>query len=166
MINLTNHFIVAGVALSIGFVTGYRCADKSAQIEQLEKDSLAYQQEIKNLQNVLDKEHKWNDEAETQAEQTAQNVENAKQTFSSALNSINSIIDSLHESDSLEQPAKVPYSASVAGESAKCSNAKCNCKNTEAFRKLSQELLIISKDCDIQNSYLKQCVGLYNSIRN
>lgn len=165
MVNLTNHFIVASVAICIGFLAGYRCADKSAQIEQLERDSLAYQQTISNLQNTLKTEHKWNEQAEAQAIETAQNVADAEQVYKNAVSGINAILDGVHTSDSARQSATMSDTASTAGESAKCSNVKCNCKNTEAFRRLSKELLIISKDCDIQNSYLKQCVGLYNAIR-
>lgn len=165
MVNLTNHFIVAGVAVCIGFLAGYRCADKSAQIEQLERDSLAYQQTISNLQNTLNTEHKWNEQAEAQTVKTAQDVADAEQVYKSAVSGINAILDRVHTSDSARQSATMPDTASASGKSAKCSDLKCNCKNAEAFRKLSKELLIISKDCDIQNSYLKQCVGLYNSIR-
>jgi DNA repair exonuclease SbcCD ATPase subunit len=166
MVNLTNHFIVAGVAVCVGFLIGYRYADNSAQIEQLERDSLAYQQTISNLQNTLDTEHKWNDQAEAQTVKTAQDVADAEQVYKSAVSGINAILDRVHTSDTARQSATMPDTASTAGKSAKCPTVKCNCKNTEAFRRLSKELLIITKDCDIQNSYLKQCVGLYNTIRN
>lgn len=158
---------VAGVTglicLAVGFFCGYEFSDGKAQIQRYEAIKSTLETDNANLKKQLVIEHERQASAQRAEEITHKELEALETQFHAAIDELNAFqLQQLTYTSS--NGAALPDSSAVADSAPTNKESKCDCKNEREFQKLYEKQMIIARDCDINDAYLRQCIALYNSL--
>jgi len=155
--------LISSVAVFIaGTFTGYSIRDDQAEIDRLNLERSALEEENKNLIKQLEVEHEYQEAAQVTAEQTKKDLDELEDRYTDAVNELNAL--------QLSQLTYVPEDTSALSENAGVTTAvskgssKCAGKDKTKFQRLYEEQLMIAKDCDINSTYLNNLIEWYGSL--
>lgn len=162
MLSIKNTLILGAVAFAVGYIAGYATRDDQAEIERLNVAKYALDQERANLIQQLEVEHEHQKTAQINAAKTQEDMDNLEKRYASAIDELNALqLQFTEYTDSDTATLSKDASASSAVSQGKCD---CSGKDKRAFQKLLNDQMIVSKDCDINATYLNNLIEWYGSI--
>lgn len=162
MLSIKNTLILGAVAFAVGYIAGYATRDDQAEIERLNVAKYALDQERANLIQQLEVEHEHQKTAQINAAKTQEDMDDLEKRYASAIDELNALqLQFTEYTDSDTATLSKDASASSAVSQGKCD---CSGKNKRAFQKLLNDQMIVSKDCDINATYLNNLIEWYGSI--
>lgn len=156
--------ITSLAAFAVGFTVGYSFRDDKAEVERLETVQAALKQENENLIKELEILHEYEKAAQATAEQTQEDLASLESRYADAIAELNYMQLQQLEYDSDDSSA-LSEDASVAKPVSQ-STSKCTGADKAKFQRLYEKQLMISKDCDINSTYLNNLIDWYSSISN
>lgn len=162
MLSIKNTLIAGAVAFAVGYLAGYAVRDDQAEIERLNIAQASLEQERANLIQQLEVEHEHQKTAQINAAKTQEDLDDLEKRYASAIDELNALQLQFSEyTDSDSATLSKDASASSAVSQGKCG---CSGEDQRKLQKVINEQLIISKDCDINATYLNNLIEWYGSI--
>ena len=161
MLSIKSFVISGAVALTVGFLCGYSVRDDRAEIERLNFVQSALEEENQNLIRQLEVEHEYQEAAQAVAIKTQEDLDDLESRYADAINELNNLqlqyLDTSTSETALSEDADTTSPVPQKG-------CECSGKDKAAFQRLLNEQMIMSKDCDINTTYLNNLIEWYGSI--
>lgn len=164
MIDYKVYGLIGGILFMLGFYSGYSIKANSADIEKLELQQIALKAENANLIEQLRIEHEHQQAAETVAKQTQEDLADVENRYADAVNELNAL-QLQYATDAGGNSAALSSDASASGAVSQ-GGCKCGGENKAAFQRLLERQMILSRDCDINATYLNRLIEWYKGISN
>lgn len=162
MLSIKNTLILGAVAFAVGYIAGYATRDDQAEIERLNVEKYALEQERTNLIQQLEVEHEHQKTAQINAAKTQEDLDDLEKRYASAIDELNVLqLQFTEYTDSDSATLSEDASASSAVSQGKCD---CSGKDKRAFQQLLNDQMIVARDCDINATYLNNLIEWYGSI--